>query len=120
MQAEASSLLLYDPLDGKLHFHVATGDKGELIKKFSMNMGEGIGGWVAQHREALMIDDCYEDPRFNPEYDKKSRFKTRSMVCVDSFPHAGSCSPSSIAGGSRRPGSLSRHPSITSRSWPHG
>lgn len=82
MQAEASSLLLYDPIDGKLHFHVATGEKGELIKQYSMDIGEGIGGWVAEHRQSLMIDDCYQDSRFNPEYDKRSNFKTRSMICV--------------------------------------
>ncbi len=82
MQAEASSLLLYEAADERLHFYVATGEMGELIKKFSMNMGEGIGGWVAENRESLMIEDCYQDSRFNPEYDKKSQFKTRSMICV--------------------------------------
>lgn len=82
MNAEASSLLLYDPEDGKLHFNVATGEKGRMIKKYSVNLGDGIAGWVAEHQQPLLITDCYADPRFNPEYDRKTHFQTRSMICV--------------------------------------
>jgi len=82
MKAEASSLLLYDTDDEKLHFYVATGEKGEMFQEFSMELGEGIAGWVAEHREPLLIEDCYQDSRFNPEYDKKMDFVTRSMICV--------------------------------------
>ncbi len=82
VDAEASSLLLFDPEEGKLHFQVATGDKGTLVKKYSVDMGAGIAGWVAQHQQSVLIEDCYNDARFNPDYDKKSNFKTRSMICV--------------------------------------
>ena len=82
MHAEASSLLLYEPEDNKLHFQVATGEKGKLIKKYSVDVGEGIAGWVAEHQKPLLVKDCYEDPRFNPEYDKKTDFRTKSMICV--------------------------------------
>lgn len=82
IKAEASSLLLFDQTDKKLHFYVATGEKGELLEKFSIKLGKGIAGWVAEHQKPLIIDDCYQDPRFNPEYDKKSNFKTKSMICV--------------------------------------
>ncbi len=87
MQAEASSLLLYDRTDDQLHFLVATGDKGELIKQFSMKPGEGIAGWVAQKKESLIIEDCYQDPRFSPDFDRKSNFRTRSMICVPLMRH---------------------------------
>jgi len=30
----------------------------------------------------LLVEDCYKDPRFSPDYDKKSKFKTKSMICV--------------------------------------
>jgi len=82
MNAEASSLLIYDEDDKKLYFEIATGGKGEIIKKISVNMGEGISGWVAENREALLIEDCYDDSRFNKEFDKQSNFRTRSMLCV--------------------------------------
>ncbi|OVE78678.1 hypothetical protein BVY01_04775 [bacterium I07] len=82
MDAEASSLLLYEPADKKLYFHVATGQKGKLFKKFSVDLGQGIAGWVAKHKKPLLIEDCYQDSRFSPDYDKKSNFRTKSMICV--------------------------------------
>ncbi len=82
MSAEASSLLLYEPADKKLYFHVATGSKGKSVKKYSVDLGVGISGWVAKHKQPLLVPDCYEDPRFSPEYDKKTKFRTRSMICV--------------------------------------
>ncbi len=82
MNAEASSLLLYDPGDKKLHFQVATGEKGKTVSKYSVSLGDGIAGWVAKHKKQLLIEDCYNDPRFNPEYDKRTDFVTRSMICV--------------------------------------
>ncbi|OGC09066.1 hypothetical protein A2V82_12685 [candidate division KSB1 bacterium RBG_16_48_16] len=82
MNAEASSLLLYDREEDKLYFQVATGKKGSLVKKYSVDIGQGIAGWVAQHRQPLLIEDCYKDARFNQDYDKKTHFKTRSMLCV--------------------------------------
>ncbi|NQT25275.1 SpoIIE family protein phosphatase [candidate division KSB1 bacterium] len=87
MGAEASSLLLYDEKDGKLHFQVATGEKGKLMETFTVEMGTGIAGWVAEHRESLLIEDCYQDPRFDSAYDKKSSFRTRSMICVPLMRH---------------------------------
>ncbi|MBS1518080.1 MAG: SpoIIE family protein phosphatase [Bacteroidetes bacterium] len=82
VNAEASSLLIYDKTEDVLYFEVATGEKGSEVKKIICKMGEGIAGWVAQNREPLLIEDCYKDPRFNREYDKKTKFKTKTMICV--------------------------------------
>jgi len=82
MNAEASSLLLYDPQAEKLHFQVATGEKGELIKKYSVDLGVGCAGWVAKHQKSILIEDCYQDARFDSSYDKKSNFTTKSLICV--------------------------------------
>lgn len=82
MTAEASSLLMYDEAENYLWFEIATGEKGKEVKKVKCNMGEGIAGWVAQHRTPLLIDDCYKDERFNKEFDMKSRFRTHTMICA--------------------------------------
>ena len=82
MNAEASSLLLYDPQDNKLHFQVVTGEKGELIKEHSIDMGVGCAGWVAKHKKSILIEDCYQDDRFDSSYDKKSDFRTKTLMCV--------------------------------------
>lgn len=82
MNAEASSLLMYDEKEDLLHFEVVTGEKDDVIKKITCKMGEGIAGWVGLNRKPLLIEDCYEDPRFNKEVDKKTNFRTKSMICA--------------------------------------
>ena len=82
MRAEASSLLLYVPEKKTLSFFVATGDKSRLIKKFSIDLGVGIAGWVAKHKQPLLVKDCYADPRFDCAFDEKTKFHTKSMICV--------------------------------------
>ena len=61
---EASSLLLVHPENNKLYFEIALGKKGTEIKKFSLNMGEGIAGWVAQNNTSLLVNDTESDDRF--------------------------------------------------------
>ncbi len=82
MNAEASSLLIYDEEEDVLNFEIVTGEKDEVIKKISCKIGEGIAGWVALKRQPLLIEDCYKDPRFNPEVDKKTNFRTKCMICA--------------------------------------
>ena len=42
----------------------------------------GIGGYVASTGELLNIADAYNDPRFNPQIDISSDFRTKSILCV--------------------------------------
>jgi len=82
LDAEKSSFMLYDPKDGMLHFHVLEGAAENLIKDRPLPLGSGIAGWVAKHRIAQLVDDCYSDKRFNQDFDKVSNFTTRNMVCA--------------------------------------
>lgn len=82
LQAEASSLLLYDEAKNRLYFYVAEGEAGKLIRSNAVEIGQGIAGWVAEHKKMLRIDDCYADERFNPAFDKKTGFRTRNMLCA--------------------------------------
>lgn len=82
LDAEASSLLLYNRNEKSLIFHTVTGEKKKLLKSRTLKLGEGISGWVAKHKKSLVIADCYRDPRFNREFDLKTGFKTRNMICV--------------------------------------
>ena len=74
--------MLLDEETQELVFQVATGEKGEAIREVRLPLGRGIAGWVAQAREPLLVPDAYEDSRFNPEADKRSGFRTRSVLCV--------------------------------------
>ncbi|MBN2384951.1 SpoIIE family protein phosphatase [bacterium] len=82
MNAEACSLLIHDARENKLRFVVVAGDQADYLKGGTVEFGVGIAGWVAAHRQPLLISNCYDDPRFNPEYDRKSEFESRTMMCV--------------------------------------
>lgn len=82
MRAEASSLFLLDEKAKELYAESALGDAGETIKTFRLPLGKGIAGWVAQKGKPELIPDAYQDSRFNPEYDKKTGFRTKSIICV--------------------------------------
>lgn len=82
MRAETGSLLLLDRERGELYFEVALGEKGKKLKEVRLKVGEGIAGWVAKHREPVVIPDVTKDKRFQGSFDKRSKFKTRNMVCV--------------------------------------
>lgn len=82
MKAEASSILLYNEEENRLYFRVASGEKKSKIETLYVNMGEGIAGWVADNRRPILLEDCYKDKRFNRDFDAKTNFKTKSMICV--------------------------------------
>ncbi len=79
---EASSLLLRNEEDGKLYFEIALGPKGRDIKKFSLNPGEGIAGWVAEHGQSLIVNDVETDSRFYGDISKSIDFPTYSILAV--------------------------------------
>jgi len=80
--AEAGSLLLLDDEKGDLFFDVATGEKGGRLRHFRLANGEGIAGWVAEHKQHLIVNDVRSDPRFSKRADEKSGFTTKSILCV--------------------------------------
>lgn len=82
VNAEACTLYLFDNNDKRLYFHTVSGPKNVKIGKQSVAMGEGIAGWVGKNKKPLKIDDCYSDSRFNQDFDKKSGFITKNMLCV--------------------------------------
>jgi sigma-B regulation protein RsbU (phosphoserine phosphatase) len=82
MNAETSSVTLIDEKTGDLRFVVVRGEAGKIIKNKPIKVGQGICGWVAQTGECLIINDPYKDSRFDPSFDKKSGFRTRSYLCM--------------------------------------
>ncbi len=79
---EASSLLLLNPENNKLYFEIALGSKGPDVQRFSLAMGEGIAGWVAQHNTSLIVNDVEHDPRFYPDISRQIGFSTNSILAV--------------------------------------
>lgn len=78
MQAERTTLFLYDREQDMLWSKVASGAEVDEIR---VPAGTGIAGHVMNTGETINIADAYADPRFNPEVDRKSGFHTRSILC---------------------------------------
>jgi Nif-specific regulatory protein len=82
MEAEASSLLLVNPENNKLYFEIALGSKGAEVQRFSLNLGEGIAGWVAANNRSLIVNDVQEDPRFYADISKQIGYPTKAILAV--------------------------------------
>lgn len=78
----ASSLLLVNFENNKLYFEIALGSKGPEVKRFSLQMGEGIAGWVAKNNTSLIVNDVETDPRFNSDISKRINYETKSILAV--------------------------------------
>lgn len=82
MNADACSLLLVDEETDELVFQIALSNVGDKIKTMTrLKMGEGIAGTVAKTGKPLIIEDAYQHPKFNQDYDKKTGFQTGSILC---------------------------------------
>jgi HD-GYP domain-containing protein (c-di-GMP phosphodiesterase class II) len=82
LQCDVASLLLVDELTDELYFEVALGEKGKRVKEIRLKKGEGIAGWVVTNNQPVLIDDVKSDPRHSGRFDDRSKFQTRSMICV--------------------------------------
>lgn len=82
MKAKASSLLLLDKRTNKLYFKVATGGKKDEVRRFEINLGQGIAGYVAEKGEPLLIRDVKSDPRWYSKISESIGFETNSIACV--------------------------------------
>ncbi len=79
LTAERSSLFLFDTETGELFSRVLQGDG---IGEIRFRPDRGIAGDVFTTGLAALIPDAYADPRFNPEFDRKTGFLTRDVLCV--------------------------------------
>lgn len=60
---------------------------------------QGIASFVARSGETLNIPDAYAEPRFNPNFDQRTGFRTRTILCVPMVNAAGQVGCSSFTGG---------------------
>lgn len=78
MHADRGTLFLIDSFTGELWSKVA---QGEESKEIRIPAGSGIAGWVAQNDQLANIEDAHEDPRFNPDVDRRTGYRTRTVLC---------------------------------------
>jgi len=76
--ADRGTVYLIDELTGEIWSKVLEGDE---ISEIRLPIGKGIAGYVAQTGEIINLEDAYKDPRFNPEIDIKTGYRTKTMLC---------------------------------------
>lgn len=79
LEADRSTLFLNDYKTSELWSMVAQGLETKEIR-FPNHLG--IAGSVFTTGETINIPDAYADPRFNPEVDKKTGYKTDTILCM--------------------------------------
>ncbi|MBF0344942.1 MAG: SpoIIE family protein phosphatase [Nitrospirae bacterium] len=86
MNAEACSILLFNKHTNRLEFAYAISKEkstASILKKtFSLELGQGVAGWVAQNLQTVIIEDVANDERFFKEIDRFSGFTTKSLIAV--------------------------------------
>mmetsp|Transcript_30198 Transcript_30198/g.66404 ORF Transcript_30198/g.66404 Transcript_30198/m.66404 type:complete len:332 (+) Transcript_30198:129-1124(+) len=80
VRSERCTLWIHDVEKHELWSQVATGTKeGEILR---IPDNTGIAGAAAQEATIINIHDAYKDSRFNPDVDKKTGYRTRSVIAV--------------------------------------
>lgn len=78
VDADRCALFLVDRERGELISHIADHHHEEI----RFRMDAGIAGHVASTGELINTTHAYDHPKFNSEIDKKSGYKTQTILCM--------------------------------------
>jgi len=79
MQADRCTVFLFDKKKNELWSKVALGMDSQEIR---FPVDKGLAGFVVRTGESLNITDAYNDERFNPDVDKTTGYKTKTILCM--------------------------------------
>lgn len=82
LEADRGTVFLYDRATHELVSAVATG-----VGTLRFPADRGIVGEVVRTRAILNVPDCYADPRFNPEGDRLTGYRTRCLLSIPLVGH---------------------------------
>lgn len=77
--ADRGTLYVVDELKGEIWSKAL---RGTEVIEIRLPLGKGLAGYVAKTGEIVNIPDAYNDPRFNPEVDKKTGYRTNNMLTM--------------------------------------
>jgi PAS domain S-box-containing protein len=88
LDAAEGSILMLDRDTNELVFEQTLAQPGaEQLRGQRLEVGQGIAGWVAQHRQTLCVNDVHEESRWYGGLDESIGFETRSLVCAPLLYH---------------------------------
>jgi sigma-B regulation protein RsbU (phosphoserine phosphatase) len=77
--AERGTVFLVDRERNEIWSLVGLGLEQQVIR---LPAEKGIAGWVAREGSAVRLENAYDDPRFEPDIDRRLGFKTRQLMCL--------------------------------------
>ncbi len=80
LNADRCTIFLYDKETDELYSKVATGLDDE--KELRIPANKGLAAHVVKTGETINIKDAYSDSRFNPNVDKKTGYRTKTILCM--------------------------------------
>jgi signal transduction histidine kinase/putative methionine-R-sulfoxide reductase with GAF domain len=86
LEADRSTLYLLDQAKAELVSRIVI---GEQVRSIRVRVGHGIAGTVAKTGKAIRLRDAYTDPRFEPEWDLFTGYRTKSMLAAPLKNHMG-------------------------------
>jgi GAF domain-containing protein len=82
IKAEAGSLLLLDETTSQLVFQVSLQGDAQQHAPFTLQVGQGIAGWVVKEGEPLLVPDVEQDPRYFREASEQFGLQAHAILCV--------------------------------------
>lgn len=81
-EAEAASVLLWDPIKRELYFTATTTSSANLNLINRPVPLDSIAGNVMRTQQIIQVDDVQHDPRHYGEVDEENAFQTRSLLGI--------------------------------------
>lgn len=82
VDGDRGTVYILDEAKQELWTRVAKGLDGASRVTIRLPLGKGIAGYVAATGDTITIADAYLDPRFTPEFDQQTGYRTRSILCM--------------------------------------
>lgn len=82
VKSEAGSLFELDPKSNQLFFRAAAGTSSDKVSNFSIPVGSGIVGFVAESRQPLIVTDAAENKIHLKKIDDAVGFKTHNVIAL--------------------------------------
>ena len=86
LEADRATLYLLDAEKDELVSRIV---QGAEVRSIRMQNGHGIAGHVAKSGKLMLVHDAYKDPRFSPEWDMLSGYRTRTILAGPMKNHLG-------------------------------
>ena len=78
LRAQQSSIMIYNAEEGVLETRASYGLESEFARNARARLGEGIAGWVAERKEAVLLNDSSTNPHLGKHF-KSDRNITSSL-----------------------------------------